>query len=289
MQARQLLSNLLRYVVLVLVALVTIGPFLWLMSTALKSGAENIFSYPPQLLPQQPTLSNFTEVWNTVPFGRYVTNSVVVAAVSVVLNLIFSSMAAYPLSRMTFRGRDAFFYLVLSTMMVPFPVIMIPLFIIVTKLHSGLMAVTPGALHSPYWLYTWLILPTSVSAFGIFLLRQAFLAVPKELEEAVLIDGGSPFDIWWKIMIPLSRPAIATLAIFTFVGSWGDFLWPLIVLKDPQLYTLPVGVAFLAGAFSANWRLIAAGSVISVLPIVIFFLLLQRQFIGGATSGAVKG
>ena len=105
----------------------------------------------------------------------------------------------------------------------------------------------------------------------------------------MLIDGGSPFDIWWKIMLPLSRPAIATLAIFTFVGSWGDFLWPLIVLKEPELYTLPVGVAFLAGTFSANWRLIAAGSVLAVLPIVAFFLLLQRYFIGGATSGAVKG
>lgn len=289
MQARTLLSNALRYVALILVALVTIGPFLWLLSTALKGGAENIFAYPPQLVPQQPTLGNFQEVWNTVPFARYVLNSVVVAVASVVLNLVFASMAAYPLARMSFRGRDTFFYLVLSTMMVPFPVIMIPLFIIVTKLHGGLMAVTPAALQSPYWLYTWLIVPTSVSAFGIFLLRQAFLAVPKELEEAVLIDGGTPFDIWWKIMLPLSRPAIATLAIFTFVGSWGDFLWPLIVLKEPELYTLPVGVAFLAGTFSANWRLIAAGSVLAVLPIVAFFLVLQRHFIGGATSGAVKG
>lgn len=289
MLARQYLANALRYLALLLIALVTIGPFLWLVSTALKSGSENIFAYPPQLIPQQPTLSNFREVWTTVPFGQYVLNSVVVAVASVVLNLIFASLAAYPLARMKFRGRDTFFYLVLSTMMVPFPVIMIPLFIIVTKLHSGLIAALPGAMQSPYWLYTWLILPTSVSAFGIFLLRQAFLAVPKELEEAVLIDGGSALDIWWKIMIPLSRPAIATLAIFTFVGSWGDFLWPLIVLKEPQLYTLPLGVAYFAGTFSANWRLIAAGSVLAVLPIVIFFLLLQRHFIGGATSGAVKG
>ena len=289
MQARSLLANVLRYAALLLVTLVTIGPFLWLLSTALKGGGENIFAYPPQLLPSAPTWGNFAEVWQAVPFGRYVFNSVLVAAAAVVLNLVFASLAAYPLARMNFRGRDTFFYLVLATMMVPFPVIMIPLFIIVTKLHTGLIAVTPGALQSPYWLFTWLILPTSVSAFGIFLLRQAFLAVPKELEEAVLIDGGTPFDIWWKIMIPLSRPAIATLAIFTFVGSWGDFLWPLIVLKEPELYTLPVGVAFLAGTFSANWRLIAAGSVLAVLPIVAFFLLLQRYFIGGATSGAVKG
>lgn len=289
MHARNFFTTALRYVALLLVALVTIGPFLWLLSTALKGGGENIFAYPPQLLPAAPTLGNFEEVWKAVPFGRYVMNSVLVAAAAVVLNLIFASMAAYPLARMKFRGRDTFFYLVLATMMVPFPVIMIPLFVIVTKLHTGLIAVTPGALQSPYLLYTWLVLPTSVSAFGIFLLRQAFLAVPKELEEAVLIDGGSPFDIWWKIMMPLSRPAIATLAIFTFVGSWGDFLWPLIVLKEPELYTLPVGVAFLAGTFSANWRLIAAGSVLAVLPIVAFFLLLQRYFIGGATSGAVKG
>jgi putative chitobiose transport system permease protein len=289
MHARNFFTTALRYVALLLVALVTIGPFLWLLSTALKGGSENIFAYPPQLLPAAPTLGNFQEVWKAVPFGRYVLNSVLVAAAAVVLNVFFASMAAYPLARMKFRGRDTFFYLVLATMMVPFPVIMIPLFVIVTKLHTGLIAVTPGALQSPYLLYTWLVLPTSVSAFGIFLLRQAFLAVPKELEEAVLIDGGSPFDIWWKIMMPLSRPAIATLAIFTFVGSWGDFLWPLIVLKEPELYTLPVGVAFLAGTFSANWRLIAAGSVLAVLPIVAFFLLLQRYFIGGATSGAVKG
>lgn len=289
MHARNFFTTALRYVALLLVALVTIGPFLWLLSTALKGGGENIFAYPPQLLPAAPTLGNFEEVWKAVPFGRYVLNSVLVAAAAVVLNVFFASMAAYPLARMKFRGRDTFFYLVLATMMVPFPVIMIPLFVIVTKLHTGLIAVTPGALQSPYLLYTWLVLPTSVSAFGIFLLRQAFLAVPKELEEAVLIDGGSPFDIWWKIMMPLSRPAIATLAIFTFVGSWGDFLWPLIVLKEPELYTLPVGVAFLAGTFSANWRLIAAGSVLAVLPIVAFFLLLQRYFIGGATSGAVKG
>jgi putative chitobiose transport system permease protein len=278
-----------RYVTLVAVALVTLGPFAWLVVTALKGPGENIFAYPPSLIPHDPTLDNFTAVWKAVPFGQYVWNSVLVAVASVVLNLLFASLAAYPLARMRFRGRDGFFYLVLSTMMVPFPVIMIPLFILVTKLHTGLLAVTPTALQSPYLTYLWLVLPTSVTAFGIFLLRQAFLAIPQELEEAVIIDGGSAFDIWWKIMIPLSRPALATLAIFTFVGSWGDFLWPLLVLKDPKLYTLPLGVAFLAGTFSANWRLIAAGSVLAVLPIVAFFLVMQRHFVGGATAGAVKG
>lgn len=283
------MKTLLTYVVLVAIAAVTVGPFLWLVVTALKGGGENIFAYPPRLIPQEPTLSNFGAVWQAVPFGRYVINSVMVAAASVVLNLLFGSMAAYPLARMRFAGRDAFFYLVLSTMMVPFPVIMIPLFILVTKLHSGLMAGIPEAMRSPYLVYLWLVLPTSVTAFGIFLLRQAFAAIPRELEEAVIIDGGSALDIWWRIMLPLSRPALATLAIFTFVGSWGDFLWPLLMLKEPQLYTLPVGVAYLAGTFSANWRWIAAGSVIAVVPIVVFFLALQRYFVGGATAGAVKG
>lgn len=286
---RKPLRNALIYVALIAVALVTVGPFVWLLVTALKGGGENIFAYPPKLIPEQPTLSNFTTVWTAVPFPRYVANSVAVAVVSVVLNLVLASLAAYPLARMKFVGRDAFFYAILATMMVPFPVIMIPLFVIVMKLHGGLTMVVPGAMQSPYWLYTWLVMPTAVTAFGIFLLRQAFQAIPRELEEAVIMDGGNALDIWWKVMIPLSRPALATLAIFTFVGSWGDFLWPLIVLKEPQLYTLPVGVAFLAGTFSADWRLIAAGSVLAVIPIIVFFLVLQRHFIGGATSGAVKG
>lgn len=283
------LKNALWYLALVAVALVTVGPFLWLLVTALKGGGENIFAYPPVLVPQEPTLANFGAVWQAVPFGRYLINSTLVATLSVVLNLLFASMAAYPLARMRFKGRESFFLVILATMMVPFPVILIPLFITVMKIHAGFLSGLPAAFQSPYWLYMWLVLPTSVSAFGIFLLRQAFRAIPKELEEAVVMDGGTPLDIWWKVMIPLSRPAIATLAIFTFVGSWGDFLWPLIVLREPDLYTLPVGVAYLAGTFSANWRLIAAGSVLAIVPIVVFFLVLQRYFIGGATAGAVKG
>ncbi|MEB3198741.1 MAG: carbohydrate ABC transporter permease [Candidatus Sericytochromatia bacterium] len=278
-----------RYLAMCAVAVFAIGPFLWLLVTALRGDGENIFQYPPVLWPEQPTLKNFEAVWVAVPFGRYVANSVVVALASVLLNLVLASLAAYPLARMRFRGRDFAFFAILATMMVPFPVIMIPLFTIVMKLHGGLMAVVPEGAQSEYWLYSWLVLPTGVSAFGIFLLRQAFAAIPKELEEAVLMDGGNVWDIWRKVMLPLSRPALATLAIFTFVGSWGDFLWPLVVLNDPQLYTLPVGVAYLAGTFSANWRLIAAGSVIAVIPIVVFFLLMQRHFIGDATAGAVKG
>lgn len=278
-----------RFSLLAVLALFTTGPFLWLLVTAVRGPRENIFQYPPTLWPQAPTWENFSAVWVAVPFPQYVLNSVAVALAAVVMNLIFASLAAYPLARLNFRGRQATFFAILATMMVPFPVIMIPLFTLVMKMHGGLLGVLPEALQTDYWLYTWLILPTSVSAFGIFLMRQAFAAIPRELEEAVLMDGGNAWHILWKVMLPLSRPALATLAIFTFVGSWGDFLWPLIVLNDPKLYTLPVGVAYLAGTFSANWRWIAAGSVISILPIILFFLLMQRHFIGDATAGAVKG
>lgn len=261
---------------LVFFAIVFSGPFLWLLSTALKSSDENIFSYPPKLIPEHITFSNFTEVWNAIPMGTYFLNSTIVAIVSIILNLVFSSLAAYPLARMDFKGKNVFFYLILSTMMIPFQVIMIPIFIICMKLNLTNT-------------YLGLILPTSVSAFGIFLMKQAYAEVPKELEETALIDGCNPFQIWWKIIIPLTKPAMATLAIFSFVASWSDFLWPLIILKDTSKYTLPVGISYLAGAFSANWRLISAGSVISILPILIIFLFLQRFFIDGSTEGAVKG
>ncbi len=261
---------------LLALAVLTVGPFLWLLVTALKGGGENIFAYPPSLWPKQPTLSNFRQVWEAVPLGRYFFNSVVVAVASVALNLVLASLAAYPLARMRFRGREPLFVLILATMMIPLPVILIPLFVLAQRL---------GLLDS----YAGLILPTAVSAFGIFLMRQAFLAIPKEIEEAAVIDGANSWQVFWQVMLPLTKPSLATLAIFVFVGAWGDFLWPLIVLKDPDLYTLPVGISYLAGTFSANWRLIAAGSVLSIIPIVLVFIGLQRFFIGGQTSGAVKG
>lgn len=270
------LKVLATWVGLLALAALTVGPFLWLLITALKGGGENIFAYPPRLWPTAPTLDNFRQVWEAVPFGRYFLNSVLVAVAAVVLNLVLASLAAFPLARMRFRGRDALFVTILATMMIPLPVILIPLFVLAQHL---------GLLNS----YAGLILPTAVSAFGIFLMRQAFLAIPREIEEAAVIDGANPWQVFWQVMLPLTKPSLATLAIFVFVGSWGDFLWPLIVLKDPDLYTLPVGISYLAGTFSANWRLIAAGSVLSIIPIVLVFVGLQRFFIGGQTAGAVKG
>lgn len=265
-----------RLPLLVLVALLTVGPFLWLVVTALKGPGENIFAYPPRLWPAAPTLANFVAVSQAVPLFRYFLNSMVVALASVVTNVGLASLAAYPLARMRFKGQGALEAALLATLMVPMPVLMIPLFLLVSRM----------AMIDSYW---GVILPSAVNAFGIFLMRNAFAAIPRELEEAALLDGAGHGQIFWKIMLPLVLPSVATLAIFSFVGSWGDFLWPLLVLKSPEQYTLPVGIAYLAGTFSANWRLIAAGAVLSILPILIVFLALQRYFMGGATEGALKG
>ena len=267
---------------LIIVSLLSIFPFLWLLSTALKGNSENIFQYPPVFFPQEPTLANFKGVWNQIPFMLYFLNSMVVAGFTVLLNLILSALAAYPLARMEFRGKKTIFYATLATIMIPFQAIMLPVYLIVLKLH---MVDSVNSVMG----YLGLILPFAVNAFGIFLMRQAFLAIPKEMEEAAFVDGCSVFQIWWKILLPMVKPTLAVLAIFTFIGSWGEFLWPSIVLTKKALYTLPGGVNDLQGMFSANWRFIAAGSIIATIPILVFFIAMQRYFISGENDGAVKG
>lgn len=264
------------YGLLSAVAIAMLLPLLWLLSTALKSSGENIFEFPPRFIPQQPTLQNFITVWQTNPFGRYFVNSTIVAVLTVGLTLLICSLAAYPLARLSFRGRELVFSLIVSTILIPFQIVMIPLYILTVQL---------GLRNS----YLGLIFPYIASAFGIFLMRQAFQGVPKELEEAARMDGCSELGIWWNIMLPATRPALVTLAIFTFIGSWSDFLWPLIILDQPEYYTLPIGVAKLAGSFSLDWRLIAAGSVISVLPAILLFVFLQRYIVPTETSSGVKG
>ena len=215
-------------------------------------------------------------------FMLYFFNSMVVAGFTVLLNLILSALAAYPLARMDFKGKKTVFYATLATIMIPFQAIMLPVYLIVLKLN---MVDSVNSVMG----YLGLILPFAVNAFGIFLMRQAFLAIPKEMEEAAFVDGCNVFQIWWKVLLPMVKPTLAVLAIFTFIGSWGEFLWPSIVLTKKALYTLPVGVNDLQGMFSANWRFIAAGSIISTIPILVFFIAMQRYFISGENDGAVKG
>lgn len=274
-------KNILMHISLFLLAAVSLIPFLWLVSTSLKSGSENIFAYPPELIPRHFTLESYFGVWKQIPFVAYIWNSLIVAAVTVVLNLIFSSLAAYPLARMKFRGKNFVFFAILATIMVPFQVIMIPVYLMVLRLNLVDSV-------SDFNGYLGLILPFAVNAFGIFLMRQAYMGIPKEMDEAAICDGCNAFQLWYKVLLPMSKPALATLAIFTFVGCWGEFLWPSIVLTKQTMFTLPVGINHLQGVFSSNWRYIAAGSVISTVPILIFFLSLQKYFIAGQNQGALK-
>ncbi len=259
------------------IASVMLFPLLWLLSTALKSADENIFQSPPQLLPTQPTLDNIITVWQSNDFGRYLFNSSIIAILSVTINLIFCALAAYPLARLEFKGREIIFTIVVSTIVIPFQIVMIPLYIIAVQL---------GLINT----YLGVILPNLASAFGIFLLRQAFQSVPKELEEAARMDGCWEIGIWWSVMLPAIRPALVTLSIFVFIGAWSDFLWPLIVLQEDTYYTLPLGVAKLAeGAFGLNWRLVAAGSVISIAPVLLLFIFVQKYIVPTAAGSGVKG
>lgn len=264
------------YGILGAIALVMLFPLLWLISTALKSPTENIWQSPPQLLPNQPTLENFSKVWQSLPFGTYLYNSILVSVLTVGLNLLFCSLAAYPLARLSFVGRNGIFIAIVSTIMIPFQIVMIPLYILTVQL---------GLRNS----YLGIIFPSLASAFGIFLLRQALISVPKEIEEAARLDGSSELGLWWCVMLPAIRPALITLAIFVFIGAWSDFLWPLIVIQDESLYTLPLGVAKLAGTFSLDWRLVAAGSVISITPVLVLFLFLQKYIVPTDTGSGVKG
>jgi putative chitobiose transport system permease protein len=270
------LPLLLRYLAILIVLLFTVGPFLWLLSTSLKSADENIFAYPPVFIPQSPTLDNFFRVIDSQPFFTYLKNSALVAVLSVALNLLLASLAAYPLARIPFKGRSVLFIVLLSSMMIPFQLLMIPVYE---------LAVSLGLQNT----YLGLVLPHACTAFGIFFMRQAFLSVPVAIEEAAIMDGVSRLRIWWFVMLPLIKPSLATLAVFSFIAVWGDFLWPLIIIDQPSLFTLPLGVNRLASTFSLDWRLVAAGAVFSIVPILLFFTFTQRFFIEGAMKGAVKG
>lgn len=279
---KKFLSGFLTHTVLIIVSLLSIFPFIWLVSTSLKGIDENIFAYPPVFIPQDFTWANYIGVWAKVDFMRYFWNSVAVAGLTVILNLVFSALAGYPLARMKFGGKRFIFFGILATIMVPFQAIMIPVYLITVK-----MGLTDGvsALNG----YIGLVMPFAVSAFGIFLMRQAFIKIPVELEESAIVDGCNVFQMFCRVVLPMVKPTLAVLAVFTFIGSWGEFLWPSILLTKESMFTLPVGINNLQGMFSSNWRYVAAGSILSTIPIIVFFLAMQKYFISGENDGALKG
>jgi putative chitobiose transport system permease protein len=273
---RRRLEAVFWYGVLTAIALVTMLPFVWIFLTSIKGPLDSIYSVPPQFIPHDPTLANFTRVWNLLPVANFLANSIIASVATVTLNLLITSLAAYPFAKMRFPGRDIIFYLLLATFVVPPQLTFIPSFVLAVNFfhyYDTLLAV---------------ILPSLATVFNIFLLRQAFRTVPNDLLDAARMDGAGELRIWWQVVMPVIRPSLATAAIFTFVNSWNDFFWPSLMLHTRERMTLPVGLVALQGAFASDLRGVAAGVVITVIPILIVFVILQRQFVRGLT-GAVKG
>jgi putative chitobiose transport system permease protein len=264
------------YVVLTLLAVITVFPFVWMLSTSLKGPLDPVTSVPPQFIPSDPTLANYGKVLDALPVPRFFLNSVIVAVAVGALNVLIAAMAAYPLAKMRFPGRDAIFYLLLATLIVPAQLTYIPSFVLAVNVFQY------------YDTLPALIFPNLVSAFNIFLLRQAFRGIPNDLIDAARVDGAGEWRIWWQIMLPLVRPSLAAVAIFTFVTSWNDFLWPSLMLHTRDGMTLPVGLAALQGFFASDARAIAAGVTMTIVPILLFFIVVQRYFVRGL-AGAVKG
>lgn len=252
----------------------TLFPFVWMLSTSFKSQGE-IFTQTPTFIPTQPTLDNFRNLFKAANLGRSLLNSLVFASGMTILSLLCNAMAAYGFAKLSFPGREKLFALLLMTMMVPGQVTMMPVFLILKTL---------GLLNT----FTGLIVPGVASVFGIFMLRQFMRDIPEEILEAARIDGCSEFRIFFSIMFPLCRPILATLAIFSFIGAWNEFLWPLIIMLREDMQTLPVALANLNGQFNTDWGLLMAGSVLVVVPVILVFLMAQKHYIKGIAAGGVK-
>jgi multiple sugar transport system permease protein len=263
------------YAFLLIGAAATLFPFLWMVSTSLKQDLA-LFATPPQLIPKPFAPENYSHVAKVFPIWRFLFNSAVVALVSTTLQVLTSAMAAYGFTRFKFRGSNALFVVYLATLMVPFQVIVVPLFVEMRYLH--LVDTYPA-----------LVLPTIASAFGTFLLRQAIMQLPRELEEAAFVDGAGHFTVFFKIVLPLAKPALATFGILAFMSSWNSFLWPFVVTNSQNLMTLPVGLANLQGEHVTAWNLVMAGTTISVVPIVLVYLVAQRHIVRGFALSGIKG
>ena len=272
---RHILQHGVLYVLLGAGGIIMLFPFLWMVATSLKAD-QQLFTTPPQLIPSPFVPQNYRTVLDAFPVGQFLLNSVIVAAFSTTLQVLTSAMAAYAFARLKFKGRDLLFLVYLATLMIPFQATIVPLFVEMRFL--GFVNSYPG-----------LILPTIASAFGTFLLRQAFLGLPYDLEEAAFMDGASHWMVFRKIVLPLSKPALATFAIFAFMASWNSFLWPLVVISSQDLMTLPVGLANLHGRYTTAWNLVMAGATISVIPILAVYLAAQKHVIRSVALSGIKG
>lgn len=267
----------LTYILLIAVAGLMLFPFLWLVSSSLKSQVQ-IFAYPPEWIPNPPIWQNYVDAMTFRPFHIYLRNSIAIATLNVIAVVLTSSLCAYGFARIRFWGREFWFSIVIATLLLPSIVTLVPQFIIFTRLG---------------WIDT--ILPLTVpiffggGAFNIFLLRQFFRTIPEELADAARIDGCSEFGIYWRVMMPLSKPALITVAIFTFLASWNDLIGPLVYLRTPDTYTVAIGLAQFRGALTTRWDLQMAAATVMVLPVVVLFFFAQRYFIKGIVMTGLKG
>lgn len=276
---RQNIKKTVAYVFLTVGAITMVGPFMWMISTSLKNPGD-VFSYDKawwmEWIPTKFVWQNYVQAWNVVPFARFYLNSIFVSVAITIGQVATSAMAAYAFARLRFPGRDRLFFAYLATMMVPGAVTMIPVFILLQKL---------GWVDS----FKALILPSMFTAYGTFMLRQFFMTLPRDLEDAAKIDGCSYTGIFWRIILPLSKPALATLTTFTFMGSWMSFMWPLIVMNTHEKYTLPIGLSYFQSLHGTDWTLLMAGSLMMILPILLVFIFNQRFFVEGIKLAGIKG
>ncbi len=276
-RARHFAGHFIVYAVLIFFAIITLAPLAWGISTSLKPNVD-VFAYPPQWIPENPRWSNYIEAWEVAPFANFYWNSFYITTLIVIGQLFTSSMSGFAFARLQFPGRDRIFLLYLASLMIPAQVIMIPIFLMVKEL---------GWVNS----HLSLIVPSLATPFGTFLFRQFFLGIPEELVDSAKLDGCSPFGVYWRIFLPLGKPALATLAIFTALNTWNSFLWPLILIRSPELYTVTQGIGLIRGMI--QWRvaleLVMAGTVTALIPIVVVFVFAQRYFIEGVTLSGLKG
>jgi multiple sugar transport system permease protein len=272
---RRRIGPLVLHGALILGSVVMLLPFLWMLSTSLKTPAE-VFTFPPIWIPSRLAWENYVTTVSVMPFGRFYLNSAIVTASVTVLQLLVSSLAAFAFARLRFPGRNGLFLLYLATLMIPFQVTMLPNFILIRYLGW-------------YDTYQALILPPAFSAFSTFLLRQYFLGIPLDLDEAARIDGATSFRIWHQVILPLSGPVLAALAIFIALGTWNDFLWPLVITNSIEMRTLPVGLSTFQGQYNVQWHLLMAGSVIAMLPMLVVYIIGQNWFVRGITLSGLGG
>jgi len=271
----RMMSAIACYTILIIGGLSMIIPFLWMLSTSLKD-ASAVFTLPPQWVPEPVVWSNYVTAWKVVPFGRFYLNSIFVTLCVTVGQVFTSSLSAYAFARLRFPGRDRLFFLYLATMMIPSSVTMIPVFILLKMI---------GWIDS----YKALIVPAIFSAYGTFMLRQFFMSLPRDLEDAAKIDGCGFLGIYWRVVLPLSKPALATLTTFTFMAAWGNFMWPLIVINSMDKMTLPVGLSSFQGLYTTDWPLLMAGSVMVMVPLIVLFVFNQRFFTEGIKLSGMHG